>query len=84
MITRSDIAGALKLIHANNLTNRRGHIQNMLAVEHPPEHVAKVLNDLESYEGWSSRTDLDTASAPVGAVPAKNRRSVATGNRRKA
>ena len=68
-ITRADIAGALKLIHANNIMNRRGHIQNMLAVEHPPAHVFKILSDLENYPGWAERKDLDVAPAPASAVP---------------
>ncbi len=70
MITRADISGALKLIHANNITNRRGYLQNMLAKEHTAAEVAKVLADLESYADWASRTDLDVAPDSVSAVPA--------------
>lgn len=68
MITRADITGALKLLHANNISDRRGHLQNMLAKEHSPKDVAKVLSDLESYPEWAARTDLDTAPAQVEAV----------------
>lgn len=64
-ITRADIAGALKLIHANNLTNRRGHLQNMIAAEHPPEHVQKILSDMESYAGWHENKHLDAAERPA-------------------
>ncbi len=70
MITRADISGALKLIHSNNITNRRGYLQNMLAKEHSAAEVAKVLADLESYPDWASRTDLDVAPVPESAVPA--------------
>ncbi len=62
MVTRADISGALKLIHANNIPNRRGHLQNMLAKEHGPKDVAKALADLESYPEWAARTDLDEKS----------------------
>ena len=69
MITRADITGAIKLLHANNISNRRGHIQNMLAAEHPPAHVFKILSDLESYAGWNDRKDLDVAPESASAVP---------------
>lgn len=63
MITRADIAGALKLIHTNNLSNRRGHLHNMVSAEHPPHEVAKVLSDMESYPGWHENKHLDSAAS---------------------
>ena len=63
-ITRADISGALKFIHANNLPDRRGLLTKMLSKEHGAKDVAKVLADLESYPEWASRTDLDVAPAP--------------------
>lgn len=63
MITRADIAGALKLIHANSLTNRRGHIHNMVSAEHEPHHVAKIMSDMESYPGWNENKHLDAQGA---------------------
>lgn len=74
-ITRADIAGAIKLLHANNIVNRRGHIQNMVAAEHPPLHVAKVLSDLDSYPEWAKRTDLDVAGPSVSAVPTPKKKN---------
>lgn len=76
-ITRADITGALKLLHANNIVNRRGHLQNMLAKEHTARDVAKVLSDLESYPEWAYRKDLDASSAPSGdtAVPKPAKRA---------
>ena len=71
-ITRADIAGALKLLNANNIANRRGHLQNMAAAEHPPLEVTKILSDLESYKLWAPRMDLEAAPAPetgASAVP---------------
>ena len=65
-ITRADIAGALKLIHSNSLTNRRGHLHNMVSAEHPPHEVAKVLGDLPTYAGWEENKHLDgQSSGPV-------------------
>ena len=64
LITRADIAGALKLIHTNNLPNRRGHLHNMISAEHPAHEVAKVMNDLESYPGWHEHKHLDAAPRP--------------------
>lgn len=61
MITRADIAGAIKLLHANNISNRRGHIQNMAAKEHTQKDVNKILSDLHTYPGWAERADLDSA-----------------------
>ena len=70
MITRSQVVGALKVCNANNVTNRRGFLQNMLAAEHSIKDVAKVLNDLASYPEWAARADLEPAApavdAPVG------------------
>jgi len=68
-ITRADITGALKLLHANNISNRRGHLQNMLAREHSAKDVAKALADLASYPEWGARTDLDVPLTAAGAVP---------------
>ncbi len=75
MITRTHVAGAIKLCNANNVPNRRGFIQNMLAAEHTAKDVAKVLADLHTYPEWSERADLD-AVAPVdeAALPAKKKR----------
>lgn len=70
MITRADIAGAIKLLHSNNIVDRRGHIRNMVAAEHPPLHVAKIMSDLESYATWADRPELDVAPSSVSAVPA--------------
>jgi len=69
MITRADIAGAIKLLHANNIVNRRGHIHNMVSAEHPAHHVAKVMADLDSYPGWSDRPELDVQAPGTSAVP---------------
>lgn len=70
MITRADITGALKLLHANDLKDRRGHLTKMLAKEHVQKDVEKVLSDLVSYPEWAARTDLDVAPAPeTAAVP---------------
>lgn len=63
-ITRADISGALKLIHANNLPDRKGTLTKMLAKEHGAKDVAKVLADLESYPEWAARRDLDEPAAP--------------------
>ena len=63
-ITRADIAGALKLIHSNNLPNRRGHLHNMISAEHPPHEVAKVMSDLEHYPGWAENKHLDAEPRP--------------------
>lgn len=78
-ITRAEICGALKMLNANNVPNRRGHIQNMLAAEHTAKDVAKVLQDLESYPEWSARADLEAGHAAVvdknaPVAPAKMRR----------
>ena len=64
MITRADIAGALKLIHTNNLSNRRGHLHNMISAEHPAHEVAKVMSDLHTYDGWEDNKHLDAAERP--------------------
>ncbi len=65
-ITRADIAGALKLIHTNNLSNRRGHLHNMISAEHPAHEVARVMWDLHTYDGWDENKHLDAqASGPV-------------------
>ena len=65
-ITRADIAGALKLIHSNNLSNRRGHLHNMVSAEHPnPEHTAKIMSDLHTYDGWHENKHLDAAERPA-------------------
>lgn len=65
MVTRADIAGALKLIHTNALSNRRGHLHNMISAEHPPHDVAKVMSDMESYEGWHEYKHLDAVERPA-------------------
>lgn len=59
VITRADITGALKLLNANNLKDRRAHLKKMLEVQHTPKDVAKALADLESYPDWAARLDLD-------------------------
>ena len=71
MITRADIAGALKLIHSNSLTNRRGHLHNMISAEHPAHEVAKVMSDLHTYEGWHENKHLDAAERPEPKRPRK-------------
>ena len=58
-ITRADITGALKLIHANDLMDRKRHLVKMLTKEHTTKDVNKVLADLESYPDWEARRDLD-------------------------
>lgn len=68
-ITRADISGALKLIHSNNIPDRKGALTKMLSKEHGAKDVAKVLADLESYPEWATRLDLDVAPIPV--LPAK-------------
>lgn len=68
-ITRADIAGALKVLNANSLKDRRTHLANMLKAEHPQRIVDKALLDLESYPEWHARTDLDVVN-PVKAVKA--------------
>lgn len=78
MITRSQVAGALKMLNANNTPNRRGHLQNMLAAEHNAKDVQKALRDIESYPEWSARADLDvsgaTAVADEAAIPVKKKK----------
>lgn len=69
-ITRADVAGALKVLNANDLQGRKGHIEKMVRKEHPERHVQKVLMDLESYPEWHARTDLD-APKPVRVKKAK-------------
>lgn len=73
MITRADIAGALKLIHSNNLPNRRGHLHNMISAEHPPHEVAKVMSDLEHYPGWVENKHLDAAARPEPKRPSRKK-----------
>lgn len=71
-ITRADIAGALKLLNANNTPNRRGWLQNMLKAHHPQKYVDKALADLESYADWGPRVDLETpADTSASAIPAE-------------
>lgn len=61
MITRTHMAGALRLLNANNTPNRRGWLHNMLKAEHSEADVNKALADLESYPEWGARKDLDPA-----------------------
>ena len=70
-ITRADIAGALKLIHSNNLPNRRGHLHNMISAEHPAHEVAQVMSDLHTYDGWHENKHLDAAERPEPKRPRK-------------
>ncbi len=76
MITRADIAGALKVLNATNSTNRRAAIEAMLTAEHPEREVKRALRDLENYPGWIARAELDAPpAAPVeSAIPAPVKR----------
>lgn len=78
MITRADISGALKLIHANDLQDRKGHLVKMFSKEHPAKDVAKILSDLASYPEWATRTDLDVIPE-ASAVPAPKKKATKTG-----
>lgn len=70
-ITRADIAGALKVLNANEIKDRKKHLHAMLLKEHPLKAVTKVLADLHTYPEWSERMDLDAvAPAPSEAVAA--------------
>lgn len=62
-ITRAHVSGALRLLNANNIPNRRGHLQNMLKAEHTQKDVDKALSDLASYPEWSMRADLDAMAS---------------------
>ncbi len=78
MITRADVAGALKVLNSNNTPNRRGWLQNMLLAEHSAKDVAKALGDLESYPEWSKRADLEsTGPASAGAAAVASEPAVA-------
>ena len=68
-ITRADITGALKVLNANNISDRRAHLGAMLAKEHTAADVARVLTDLESYPEWAARLDLEAAPALAAAAP---------------
>lgn len=52
-VTRADITGALKLLKANAVADKKGFIQKMLEAEHSPKDVKKALSDLESYPEWN-------------------------------
>ena len=76
-ITRADISGALKLLNANEIKDRKKHLHAMLIKEHPPKAVDKVLSDLQTYPEWSARLDLEvvaTAASEVVATPRKNKK----------
>lgn len=76
-ITRAHVAGALKLLNANNIPNRRGHLINMLKAEHSQKDVDKVLRDVESYPEWIARVDLEPKDASAVAAAA-NEEVIAT------
>lgn len=59
-ITRADISGALKLLNANEIKDRKKHLHAMLLVNHPIKAVGKVLSDLSTYPEWAARMDLET------------------------
>lgn len=70
-ITRADIAGALKVLNANEIKDRKKHLHAMLLKEHPLKAVTKVLADLQTYPEWSARMDLEAVvPAPSEAVAA--------------
>ena len=73
MITRADIVGALKVLNAGNIPDRKKNLKAMLSKEHSAKDVAKVLSDLDSYPEWSARMDLEVVASAAGesAVPKK-------------
>lgn len=69
-ITRADISGALKLLSANNIADRKKYLRAMLGEEHSPKDVSKAISDLESYPEWGQRVDLDAAViSDASAIP---------------
>lgn len=70
-ITRADMCGALKVLNASGIKDRKKHLHAMLVAEHPVKEVAKVLADLTSYPEWSARLDLEAVEPlPSEAVAA--------------
>lgn len=69
-ITRADIAGALKVLNANGIKDRRKHLTAMLTVEHPVKSVSKALADLPSYPEWQARMDLEEVAPDPAKVVA--------------
>ena len=63
MITRADISGALKVLNANNVKDRRKHLAEMIAKEHTQKDVDAVMDDLSSYPAWNARLDLELPPA---------------------
>lgn len=59
MVTRADIQGALKVLNANDMKNRRAALTVMLEKEHAPRDVKKALADLDTYPEWTARMDLE-------------------------
>ncbi len=74
MVTRGDIAGALKVLNATNTPDRKGALRAMLTKEHAPKDVEKALSDLGTYPAWGERMDLEPA-APAELGPAKRARA---------
>ncbi len=76
IITRADISGALKVLNANEIKDRKSHLEKMLSGAHSPKDVAKVISDLKTYPEWSARLDLEaTEPDPAAeAVPKKRKK----------
>lgn len=69
------MAGALKLLNANNISNRRGHLYNLLKAEHSEKETQKALADLDGYAEWGARKDLDgQAPGDAPAVPVSKKK----------
>jgi len=89
-ITRADITGALKVLNAGNMKDRRAHLSTLLLTAHRPQDVAKALADLHTYPDWVSRLDLETAAAdaiaavvPVVPIPTASHRRSSGGAKKK-
>lgn len=83
MITRGDVAGALKVLNATGSRDRRGALKAMLGKEHGPRDVERALADLESYPEWSAGAHLDPAAPPPASAPAAGREAKRASKRRK-
>ena len=63
-ITRSHVAGALKLLNAMGVGGRKDALKKMLLAEHSAKETEKALTDIEGYPEWAAGAALETA-APV-------------------
>lgn len=77
MVTRADVAGALKVLNAVEHKDRRGALRAMLGKGGArPSEVDRVFGDLESYPEWVAGAHLDSTppSGPdADAVPEKSK-----------